>query len=172
MIRIIIVIFIAVSLLISCSALNVNSDFDTEFDFSKFSTFKIVNKSSNKADAKKPTSISFNRVSRAVEKELKLRGMNSRDTQPDCIVTFHTSVEKKLSVETTNYRRWRGYWVQEQRITEYQHGLLVIDIINRETKNVVWRGWANGISENSTRSQEEVNEIVSRIMSNFPPKGG
>jgi len=155
----------------SCSTLYVNSDYDTKFDFSKFRTFKIVNKISNKSEAKKPSSISFNSVSRSVERELRLRGMTQGDTQSDCIVTFQTSVEKKLSVETTNYKRWRGYWIEENRTTEYNEGLLVIDIINRETKNVVWRGWTRGIDANNTRTQEEVNEIVNKILSGYPPNG-
>ena len=70
--KVINILIFAAFILTSCSTFSVNCDYDTEFDFTKFRTFKIVNKASNKAEAKKPTSIAFNRVSRA-EKELKLR---------------------------------------------------------------------------------------------------
>lgn len=153
----------------ACSSISVRNDYDTEFDFDKFSTFKIVNKSNSKAESKLPISIEFNRISRAVEKELGAKGFSKKEIDPDFIVTFRTSVEKKLSVETTNYRRWQGYWVKQYEMREYAHGLLIVDIVNRVTKNVVWRGWASGFGSQSSESQDEVNEIVKKMLIGFPP---
>ena len=60
----------------------------------------------------------------------------------------------------------------EHEVREYQHGLLVIDVVNRVTKNVVWRGWANGFDESTGVSQEKIDEIVFSMLSQFPPAAG
>lgn len=153
-----------------CSSVYVQNDYDTEFNFAKFKTYKIVNKTSTKAEAKLPTSLEFNRISRAVDKVLAKRGYVKKEIEPDFIVVFHTSVEKKLSVETTNYRRWQGLWISESEVREYKQGLLILDVVNRETKNVVWRGWMKGVEENRGIVQEEIDEMITGLLAGYPPK--
>jgi len=50
----------------------------------------------------------------------------------------------------------------------------VLDIIDAEAKTLVWRGTATGTMDGAQRSPEEmqnrINEVIGKVMSNFPPQ--
>lgn len=50
-------------------------------------------------------------------------------------------------------------------------GTVVIDMMDPVSKELIWRGWAEGalLGRAATRSQEEIDEIVARILDRFPP---
>ncbi|WP_350609356.1 DUF4136 domain-containing protein, partial [Pseudoalteromonas sp. 41-MNA-CIBAN-0057] len=55
----------------------------------------------------------------------------------------------------------------------YEVGTLVIDIIDRESNQLIWRGAKDGrLKKKQTPSQREaaIKETVANILSNFPPK--
>ena len=72
-------------LVMSCATVNVQSDYDTEFNFAQFKTYKIVNKSSSKAESKLPIYLEFNRISRAVEKDFNKKGFVKKRLSPTAL---------------------------------------------------------------------------------------
>ncbi len=50
-------------------------------------------------------------------------------------------------------------------------GTLVIDVIDPVSKELLWRGWAEGalLDVGQSPSQAEVDEIVARVLDRFPP---
>lgn len=52
-------------------------------------------------------------------------------------------------------------------------GTLVIDILDAETHELLWRGSAEGalIDRRSDQSQEEIDAIVREVLERFPPRG-
>ena len=52
-------------------------------------------------------------------------------------------------------------------------GTLIIDIVDRESNQLVWRGAKEGrLKKNQSPEQREasINKTVSEILSNFPPQ--
>jgi len=70
-----------------------------------------------------------------------------------------------------------GYCYQncEARVIEYQEGTLVIDLVDRRTNKVVWRGWArdtmDGVIDDQERLERQVDDGVGRMM-RLLPRGG
>jgi len=56
---------------------------------------------------------------------------------------------------------------------EYEVGTLIIDIVDRESNQLVWRGAKEGrLKKNQSPEKREasINKTVSEILSNFPPQ--
>jgi len=176
-----ILIVAALALLTACTQ-TPDWDYDKSANFSNFKTFAWVENASLTKDT---TNYQINglmekRVRTAVNKELsQTLGMSLVDAaQADVLVNYHASVDKELEVDTFNVgygARW-GYWgtgfQRDTTAREYEVGTLVIDIIDRESNQLVWRGAKEGrLKKNQSPEQREasIKETVANILSNFPP---
>ena len=58
------------------------------------------------------------------------------------------------------------------RVSEYEAGTLVIDMVDAKTNKVVWRGWAQdsmtGVIDNQTRLEKQIDEAVTKMMKELP----
>jgi hypothetical protein len=73
-----------------------------------------------------------------------------------------------------SYRLGYGYvWVPIYERPDGLDGTLVIDVFNRATKQLMWRGSAKGalFDREPGRSQQELDDIVGHILAKFPPYG-
>ena len=77
-------------------------------------------------------------------------------------------LQDKVSVDTYGYRYnpW-GY-----TDVYYTEGMLVIDMVDAETRETAWRGVANDVVGNSSKpaTEESINLIVAKIMAQYPPR--
>ena len=49
-------------------------------------------------------------------------------------------------------------------------GILFIDIINAEKKELIWQGQGTGyLSKNMEKKEERINEFVKKILERYPP---
>ena len=55
-----------------------------------------------------------------------------------------------------------------QRQVEYLEGTILIDVIDRKTNELVWRGWAIGSIDHEAQIQAELPSDVRRIFAKFP----
>ena len=55
-------------------------------------------------------------------------------------------------------------------MNKYKEGMIVIDIIDAKTDELVWRGWGTGIRGNRDDVNEIIKEAVIEILMDFPPK--
>ncbi|MCQ8888569.1 DUF4136 domain-containing protein [Pseudoalteromonas carrageenovora] len=176
-----ILIVAALALLTACTQ-TPDWDYDKSANFSNFKTFAWVENASLTKDT---TNYQINglmekRVRTAVNKELsQTLGMSLVDAaQADVLVNYHASVDKELEVDTFNVgygARW-GYWgtgfQRDTTAREYEVGTLVIDIIDRESNQLIWRGAKEGrLKKKQSPEQREasIKETVANILSNFPP---
>ena len=112
----------------------------------------------------------------AIEKELAGKGFRQASSgEPDLLVHYHASVNQKVDVHEAD--RPYGYCYQdcEPRVVEFEQGTLVVDIVDRRTNKVVWRGWAqdtmNGVIDNQDRLEKQVSEGVTKMMKLLPQGG-
>ncbi|ATD03410.1 hypothetical protein PTE01_04240 [Pseudoalteromonas tetraodonis GFC] len=172
----------ALALLTACTQ-TPDWDYDKSANFSNYKTFAWVENASLTKDTNnyQISGLMEKRVRNAVNNQLSQQlGMQLVDVaQADVLVNYHASVDKELEVDSFNVgygARW-GYWDtgfnHDVSAREYEVGTLVIDIINRESNQLIWRGAKDGrLKKKQTPSQREaaIKETVANILSNFPPK--
>lgn len=113
-------------------------------------------------------------------------------TQPDLLIYYHLMLDEEVSISAdpvyTNYSYYRpGYYVGPYyrnymynnyftvpRLAgvgieqiPYKEGTIVIDIINRRTNEIVWRGKANDVVT-PNNLEDELRTYVNAIFDEFP----
>lgn len=127
------------------------------------------------------TEITDRRITRALESRLAESGLQKDDATPDCIVTFFTTSKTKTEVNDLSmaggyayrrgpYRGWAGY--SHYSVDQYEEGTLIVDIIDAETKQMVWRGADSKRLRHSAPTEKDIAKIVDRILREFPPEPG
>lgn len=170
----------------SCTpVLNVQSNYDHEVNFSKFRNYGWYQVESPivRADLKYNTSIN-QQIKAAIESELVRNGMLPADTNPDLLIAYDIALPPTLdptsdgSLSTNfGYSYWYGYRYNYspasvddfRNIQEYPSGTLVIDLIDADTNELVWRGWAEADIDPISIAERDLNRVVANIMSQFPP---
>ncbi|NOQ64927.1 MAG: DUF4136 domain-containing protein [Methyloprofundus sp.] len=177
-----------------CSSLSVNTDYDSKIDFSQLKTYRWhAENTHNEASKKYLTAITDQRIRSAIERQLQAQNLIKSTTgKADFLVNYSIAVEDKTDIHTYNnyngmypgygYRAGYGYYgggmgmgyaSSETQVTHYQQGTLIIDIINPETDQLMWRGAADGrLPKHSNKSEKDAltQKYVSKILLAFPPK--
>jgi hypothetical protein len=114
-------------------------------------------------------------VQGAIEKQLATKGFeNLTSAAPDLLIHYHASIRQRIDVNRADQKY--GYCYDEDcavPVVGFEAGTLVLDIVDRRTNRVVWRGWAQDTVDdeldNRDRMVRKINEAVTRILSSFPP---
>jgi hypothetical protein len=170
----------AALLLAGCTSVRLGLDYDTSTDFSSLRTF-AWHPESHQEDAKNSQNPLIDaRIRTAIEETLISKGYEKVVLDSaDFLVGFHFSVERKLEVSSMNatfgYSQYGrgGSLGYQTSVTEYDEGIIVIDIAEAETDALVWRGSGArrvGTSNDPDKVTKKVNRAVSEILSQFPPK--
>lgn len=173
-----------------CSTLEISYDYDPKANFTGLETYAWLD------EPQKPTgdpridgnTILKSRVHEAVDGALAARGFRRVADDPDFLVAYHVSLDRRQSVQTLNsyygyspgwgygygaaYRP--GYWagVPQTYVYEYEEGTLILDVVDPETRELIWRGSAQDeVSFKSTpeKDQAQLDEAVQRMLEHFPP---
>jgi hypothetical protein len=116
------------------------------------------------------------RIRRAVDDQLKLKGLKQDASDPDLLIVYHTGLEDKVNVTDWGYTYGSYYWGWGGRsidVYQYQEGTLIVDLINARTDMLAWRGWATKtLADNPSPEQVEhtINTVIERIFSSYPPQ--
>jgi hypothetical protein len=108
-------------------------------------------------------SLTFNLVKEAIELELTKRGIGKNDPRADFGVTWHTAMNKNVYENVDNLKNWKA------DLNSEEEGMLIIDFIDINTEEVVWRGWSKNILS-SENLEEKIKETVREILSLYPPR--
>lgn len=168
--------------LTGCSSVSVNYDYDHEADFRSFTSYDWMEAPrvavGDARSAQQMNTLLDQRIRRAVDEQMELKGLKQDTSSPDLIVVYHTGLEDKVNVTDWGYTYGSYYWGWGGRaidVYQYQEGTLIVDLINAETQMLVWRGWATKtLEENPSPEKTEynINNIIQRIFSEYPPNKG
>ena len=177
------VVFLAF-MLSGCAAFHVDWDYDPQYPMTTMQTYRWVKPT---AAAQKTgyhfSSLMDQRVHHAVdavlaEKGFQLVSKEGGKAKVDFLVNYiyqqKTRREERQVTTTFGYgfSPWGVGVSTENRLREYDEGALIIDIIDPETRNVVWRGRAKSrVKEGLSPEQRtaRINHGVSKILAGFPP---
>jgi hypothetical protein len=172
-------------LLTGCAPIHVSSFVERGVDFAQFHTYDWGPATAlSTGDPRLDSNPFFHDYFRgAVEKRLVVRGLHkSASATPDVLIHYHASMSQSFAVSGVD----REYGTCgdgddcEPRVTEYEAGTLVLDLMDTRTNRVVWRSSVqqsvDGLIDNQEWMEEYVDKAVARMMERFPwggvPDGG
>ncbi len=157
-----------VVLLTGCSPISVRTDYDREVEFANYGSFKWmpVPKNTGKKTVKQ-NSFLDRRIRRAVTDELEALGYDVKTSgSTDALLAYHIVVENHIDVNPYGYR----YWGPRYRYRRYKEGAIIVDIVDHETKQLIWRGVASGEVGYPRGDPEQIKVAVAKIFENYPPQ--
>ena len=173
------ILFATALILTSCASIRISSDYDTNVDFSTYTTYAFFKPGIDKVEI---SDLDKRRVLRALESTLPTKGFSASET-PDVLISFHTKAEKNVRVSESYlgwgspfygpYGGWGWGWGfnRPYNVNTTTTGLLYIDIIDATSKKLVWQGKGNGsLSKGTPQEREErIRVFVTEILAAYPP---
>ncbi len=159
-----------------CSSISVQYDYDTKTNFTSLKTFNwlpaLVQEDIHVLNVKK--------IQDAVRTQLESKGCTMTNDNPDFLISMHIGKEQKTDVRAWGYsygaRAVYGgsYYLGHQDIDvrQYEEGTFILDFVDAESKELIWRGVAKGEVRNyanPVKRNERIDEVVQKVLSNFPP---
>ncbi|UCD56922.1 MAG: DUF4136 domain-containing protein [Candidatus Hydrogenedentota bacterium] len=163
-------------LIIACSTISVSYDYDREADFTILKTYDwLPVPPEARADG-----LIVKRITNAVDRELEAKGFTMMPEAPDFHIAIYGERLTKLDIRDRGYDygpyRYRGYyWPEDRRrieVYQYDEGTLILDLINAQTNELIWRGTATAVIDpyaTPEQRDKRITEAVGKILSNFPP---
>ncbi len=165
-----------VAMISSCSSVRVASDYEKNANFNEFKTFAFFKPGIDKAEI---NDIDKRRILRAIESELLSKGF-TKSEDPDLLVSIFTKSNQRVDVYNNHWGYgawgWGGYgpgwgwgWNQPM-VSAKTEGVLYIDLIDAQKKELIWQGQGTGyLTRNTERKEERIKEFTNKILEQFPP---
>ncbi|WP_338731268.1 DUF4136 domain-containing protein [Mangrovimonas cancribranchiae] len=161
-------------ILSSCSSIKVVSDYDKNANFDTYKSFAFYKAGIDKAEI---NDLDKRRILRAIETELLAKGF-TKSENPDLLVSIFTQSREEINVYNNNGPYGYGwgwspwYWNNyNTTVSTSTEGILYIDLIDAERKELIWQGKGTGyLSENRESKIEIINEFVKEILAKYPPE--
>lgn len=176
-----------ISSLAACSSIAINTDYDTNIDFTQYKTYNWL---------PFPKDITINELDRsryihAIENNLKKKGFIKVAEQPDFVIANHYGTKSKVNISNWGYSYapdsyYGGYgydhaydyghgaiFTSGVSVYEYEQGTLILDFVDNKTRKLIWRATAKAmINPASTpkKQTQKINRAVEKILKNFPPQ--
>lgn len=157
----------AVLALSACTTLRTTSDYDRSVDFSHFHTFTFKDVQADK------TELGDRRVKRALEAELLSKGIRRDDEHPDLWVVYHLRVGRGPALYTYDAGWGYGWGWRAGYVRPIPVGTLLVDLVDRHAKELVWRGTATDIVDidaTPAEKEEDLRNAVGKMFQDFPPR--
>jgi hypothetical protein len=159
-------------------------DLDRHKDFSRYKTFTLEVAPPIRADGvvDEQNTLAQNRLRQAVTREFQTRGLEATDSGADLTVRVSSRETERAVVLGSGwggyprgwYRRW-GYWgrpgfwgpyASDVWTRRYLEGSVIIDVIERDTGNLVYR--AQVTDEIGKDLDKQANKIADKALKKFP----
>jgi hypothetical protein len=177
---------IILSLLIflhACSGIRVSQDYPAERDYSALETYAWQSESQEKTgDIRLDNPFRDARIRSAVNKFLQEKGYRQvLDTRPDFYVAYQQKIYSRIdSDEGSGFVFGMGSFGAHSgigfsagsRTSNYDESMLVIDILDAGSNDLVWRGTGTRIyapHASPEKITQRIDAIVQKILSQFPP---
>ncbi len=157
----------ALVVVVGCAATqyDVLSRHDENYDFKGKNTYRWLEIPANE---RLPTTVadyerSDRLIIKTIDEQLQERGFQVSDN-PDYNVTYRVQVQ---DIIITGDRGYTDAWDPDGDSGRYQKGSLVLDVIDAQTNDLVWRGAALA-DFTPGRGEKLLDEAVARILDEFP----
>lgn len=160
-------------LLVGCSSVHVNTDYDKKVDFTQYKTYAYYKTGIDKVEI---SDLDKKRILRSIDEVLFTKGFTKSDT-PDLLININAKAERNVNVNQFyagwGYGwglGWNPYW-GGNNISSSTDGILTIDLIDAKQKELVWQGEGTGyLTKDTDAKDENIKEFVTKILSQYPPE--
>ncbi|WP_316809978.1 DUF4136 domain-containing protein [Pedobacter heparinus] len=161
---------------------------------SQYKTYAWIPEGKSKASKIYDNDVATDRIIESTSRELENRGLELNNKKPDILVRYTAVVNNetkhyndpvyynppaRLSPRIAYYRgrayRYYSYYNPlpvyvgtETRKTQIKEGSIMLDLIDRKTSKVIWRGWAEGEVNNPEKAINELPKVVENIFKKLP----
>ncbi len=160
-------------------AVHVNTTVAPEAQFGNYRTFNILTPRPHDVNpaASDDPMVDNSITNRALRDDLRealvARGYAPGGDQADFSVAYYAAAKKALDVSTVDYGYpYRPWWYgarDRQEVREVNQGTVVIDVIDRRTSRLVWRGTGRTeVSDDQTRYTAQLARAVSDVIQKLP----
>jgi len=143
-------------------------DFDPEVDFSKFETYDWR----EGTPAARPYAQGW--IEKAIDGQLQDGGLKRVDDEGASlhVRTIAFGEMEVLSNASYNVSPTWGVGVLRYDVRDVTTGSLLVELVDPETGQAVWRGWTSEQFDrsNDAKIQNKIKQIVKRMFRKFPPK--
>jgi len=158
---------IGMAVLSACNPIYVNQDFDPDADFHTYRTYTWVE---SPVASKSKNPLLEKRVRGWADEVLAKKGLQRVDTGGDLNISYVDDASAATEIHTT------GTGVgfnRNTRAVNYNEGMMMIDMLDAKSNQLVWRGIAElTLSENPTTDEvdKRVRSAVRKVLDQYPPK--
>jgi len=172
-----IILIVASFLMASCASVRVQTDYDTQANFIKYTSFGFFKPGIDQVEI---SDLDKKRILRAIDKTMQEKGF-VKSTTPDVLVSIVTKAEKNVDVYQNNFGFGFGWgWYNPFWFNggfnnfgtfESVEGRLFIDIIDAKKKELIWQGVGTAaLVEGPEAKEARIQEIVAAILAKYPPQ--
>jgi hypothetical protein len=154
----------------------VYSDYDKNVDFGQYKTFAYQKSGIDKVEI---SDLDKKRILKAIDEQMLAKGFTKSET-PDLLVNIFTKEREQVDVNQFNAGwgygwgfGWNPFFFggNTTSVNSYTQGTLFIDLIDAKKKELIWQGEGEGtLTKNVDKKDAVVNEFVTKILSQYPPK--
>jgi hypothetical protein len=148
---------------------HITTDYDRKVDFAHYKTYSWGN-------VKTPDSLWDNRVKQAVEGQLAAKGWTQVASGGDVVVTARDAIHNQEQLNTFydgfggGRRFGGGLGTSTTNVDTYKVGTLIIDVIDAQTKNLIWRSAASDtLDSKPDKNIKMLDKNVQKMFQHFPP---
>ena len=168
---------VLVGLTVGCSSMKVNHDYDQQADFSSYKTFSWFDSDTNVRDT---SPLAHQRFIDAVEGQLRTKGFQRVDSNPDVVMTYNAEESQEMSLDTTYMGGGWGYGPgmyggmgmggsTTTTVRKYNVGTIVLDMWDAKEKHLVWRGIVSDtVSDNPQKNASKIATAAQKLFENYP----
>jgi hypothetical protein len=174
-----------IGLLLSCSSVDVVSDYDREASFTNYKTYAFYKTGIDRAQI---SDLDKRRILMAIEDEMARKGFVKSEA-PDLLVSIFTTEKERVDVYNNVGWGWGPGWGWGwggawgwgpgwgggwgPSVSTSTEGALYIDLIDTRRKELIWQGRGQGTLGNTSnidKKEARIREFVSKIMEAYPPE--
>jgi len=178
-----------VTTLSACSSYNYSSVSIKKVNSSVFKTYAWLPEARPSTSSYYDNDIASDKIVDAASAELNKRGFVMSNQDPDLLIKYMAGVDNKtvtyndpvyysapwsLSPRFGYYRGRSAFYYSyanpypiyvDNSVTKLQikEGSIIIDIIERKTSKLIWRGWAQGDLSSEEKAIEDIPNVVDQI---------
>ena len=125
------------------------------------------------------------RILEAVDAQLQAKGLRRVDSGGDLVFTYHGSADTPIDISSYGYSYGEGWeWgsiygpkpapgASRRLVTNVSPGTLVVDLVDANENELVWRGMAADVLTGNPREEDRrIADAVSKMFTNYPPQRG
>jgi len=190
----VLMLFVIVTMASACSSYNYYSVTHKPVDRTKYKTFAWIPEGQSKSTSIYNNDIATDKIVESASQEMGNKGFILQSENPDLLLRYTAVVKKEIKDYTepvyynaparllprVGYYRGRGvyyysyynplpiYVGDQERSIRVKANSIIIDMIDRKTSKVIWRGWAEGEVNNPEKAINEIPQVIGNIFKKLP----